>query len=253
MNKIKILFLCAYDYSNVFKELHDLEFQVIIPSAEKMLSADGRNSLLDVLQEKALLLKYDQVAAKIDEINPDVLISFGWRRIITDEMLSNRLLNINVHPAILPQYKGYHPVPHVLLNNEQEHGITAHTITSDLDAGDIIHQAKFEINKFSTLRSLQAQVNDMMPSFMHNLLSILSSESSLKFYDNDTEKTKILAGRRTPEDSQLDGTESLNDAFDKIRACDSERFPAYFMVEGQKVHIKLSRAEVIDKSHELDI
>jgi methionyl-tRNA formyltransferase len=177
----KILFLCGYDYSKVFLELNELEFQVIIPLNEKMLSNEGRYNLQNTLKEKALLLNYEQVAAKIDKLQPDVLISFGWRRIITNNMLNNRKLNINVHPATLPEYKGYHPVPYVLLNNEKEHGITAHIITDELDAGDIVHMEKFNINKFSTLRSLQSKVNDIMPNFIHQLLTKLNADANMTF------------------------------------------------------------------------
>jgi hypothetical protein len=70
---------------------------------------------------------------------------------------------------------------------------------------------------------------------------------------NEQSKTKILAGKRTSEDSQLDGTETLLDAFDKIRSCDDSRFPAFFIVEGEKVFISLSRSEFVERENHFDI
>jgi hypothetical protein len=42
-------------------------------------------------------------------------------------------LAINIHPAILPDYKGYHPLPYIIQNNEKEHGITAHILSENID------------------------------------------------------------------------------------------------------------------------
>lgn len=253
MSSKKIVFLCGYDYSKVFSEISGLDFQVVVPADEEMLSAQSLSNLRNELGDKALLLNYVDVAEKIASLRPDVLISFGWRRIISDDMRQQCGLSINIHPAILPQYKGYHPVPHVLMNNELEHGITAHVVTSDLDCGDIIYQEKFPINKFSTIRSLQSKVNDLMPSFVRNLIERFQSGDDLRLTENKLAGTVVVAGKRLPEDSEIAGDKTLNQAFDEIRACDPERFPAYFMVDGEKVFIQLYRDAKAKREQEFDV
>lgn len=248
----KILFLTAYDYSQAFEGLDSVHFRVLVPENEPMLSDAAYCNLKQALDDKLDVVKYQDVEKFVGQYQPDILITFGWRRIVSDSLLSMSKLNVNVHPAILPQYKGYHPVPHVLLNNEQEHGITAHVITDKLDAGEIIYIEKFAINKFSTLKSLQAQVNTMMPSFVQNLLKKLLNDNVTLIENHDSD-TVIVAGKRTPNDSEISADTSLEKAFDLVRACDSDRFPAYFYINDQKVYVKLYRDIEAERINIFDI
>jgi len=248
-----ILFLCGYDYSLAFEGIGDVEFKVLIPKNEIMLTREQIDNLLSVLGPKAILVSYEDVESEVSRINPDILISFGWRRKISSSVLLGREDNINIHPALLPQYKGYHPVPHVLLNNEVNHGITAHIITADLDAGSIVFKDCFAINKFSTLKSLQNEVNCRMPVFLRGLIKILSNDSGYELLPNDVCNTIVVAGKRSPADSELHPSDTLLDSFDKIRSCDSDRFPAFFVVNGERVYIKLYRGKDAERQNEFDL
>jgi methionyl-tRNA formyltransferase len=248
-----ILFLCGYDYSSSFEGINDIEFKVLIPNNEIMLAREQINNLVSVLGHKAILVNYEDVESEVSRINPNILISFGWRRKIPSLVLLGRKDNINIHPALLPQYKGYHPVPHVLLNNEVEHGITAHIITGDIDSGAIVCKDSFTINKFSTLKSLQNEVNCRMPVFLRQVLNILSKESGYQLIPNDDCNTIVVAAKRSPSDSELHPSDTLSDSFDKIRACDSDRFPAFFVVNGERVYVKLYRSKDAERENEFDL
>ena len=90
-----------------------------------------------------------------------------------------------------------------------------------------------------------------MPKFVNELLELIEG-GDYQIVNNDAGKTKIIASKRTPEDSKLDSTKSLDELFNKIRACDSTRFPAFFLIEGEKVYIKLSR-KISQKECDFDI
>jgi methionyl-tRNA formyltransferase len=180
------------------------------------------------------------------------MLTLGWRKLIQVDRFKSIPLLINVHPALLPEYKGYHPVPYVLLNNESMHGITAHLITSEMDAGDIVLKKEFSITTFSTLKSLQFLVNKEMPLFMKRLISLIRTES-LKLIKNNSEYTKVVAKKRQPEDSEVFLDDSVELMFRKVKASDPERFPPYFVVDGQKVYIKIFRGEDIPRDTEFDV
>ncbi len=238
MNCNKVIILSGYDYSESFKHLSGFDFSVIIPKNEPLLGEEARQRLSSVLGEKLIEINYQGVEQHILAEKPDILITFGWRRIVSTNMINSAKYAINVHPAILPEYKGYHPVPHVLINNESHHGVTAHIITDVLDAGDIIHLEKFEISKFSTLNEIQTKVNNIMPQFLVNLFGKVF-QGDLTLLPNDSSKTKIVAGKRTPEDSEIPLDMPIGQAYDYIRACDEERFPAYIVIDGKRVTLKM--------------
>lgn len=236
----KILILTGYDYSDCFNVLSDYEYTVLVPENESLLDAHSKQRLKSVLDDKYLEMNYKDVSEYVVSERPDILITFGWRRILPDEVIEAAKYAINIHPAILPEYKGYHPVPHVLINNEKQHGITAHLIDSELDSGDIVHQETFPIDKFSTLKDLQTEVNARMPDFIKELCrKVVQGDFELQV--NNSEKNKVIAGKRTPEDSEIDLNMTVKEAYDHIRACDEERFPAYIVIDGQKVILKIEK------------
>lgn len=236
----KILILTGYDYSASFEALCGYDFSVLSPKNEPSLGQGARDNLKRVLDERYTEIDYKDVAQYVIDEAPDFLITFGWRRIIPDEVIRAAKLAINIHPALLPEYKGYHPVPHVLINNESHHGITAHIIDSKLDAGDIIYQKKFEISKLSTLNGLQERVNEIMPSFLHDLcLKVSSGDYTLT--ENKDSGTKIVAGKRTPSDSEIPLDITMAEAYDRVRACDERRFPAFIMIDGHKMLLKIEK------------
>jgi len=242
----KILILTAYDYSKAFEKLpENCEIYCICPKKDKNFDNDVKNKLEEIFKNKYYEIKYktNELEILIKQIKPDVLLTLGWRRIIKKEILDLVPQCINVHPAILPEYKGYHPVPYVLINNEMEHGITAHIINERMDDGYIVLIKKFPISKFSTLKSLQQKVSLVFPDFLLELFEKIKNDE-IQLIENDSSKTKIIAPKRKPEDSEIDSSKTLDELYDYIRACDEERFPAFFYVNGEKVYIHLSRGDV---------
>ena len=65
---------------------------------------------------------------------------------------------LNIHPSLLPKYKGLNTHQRVLQNNEKYSGCTVHLVNSNLDAGKIILQSKIKINKKETSKSLAKRI-----------------------------------------------------------------------------------------------
>lgn len=250
------MILMDYDYTNVFIE-NEIDSQdqitVLIPNKSKHVPEEKINALQGVLGEKLIFIdpKEESIAYWIDVLKPDVLMTMGWRKIISPKVFSSVQLSINIHPALLPEYKGYHPLPYLIMNNEREHGMTAHLISEEVDAGDIIAQHRFKLNKFSTVRSLIDMACNEMPIFFMNVITLVDNDTYV-LKKQDVKQTKVVAKRRVPSDSEVNASKPLIELYDHIRACDQERFPAYFYVNGEKVFIKLER-ETTDKENRYDI
>ena len=65
---------------------------------------------------------------------------------------------LNIHPSLLPKYKGLNTHQRALLNNEKYSGCTVHFVNSKLDSGKIILQKEVRISKVDTVRSLTKKV-----------------------------------------------------------------------------------------------
>lgn len=91
----------------------------------------------------------------VKDFDPDLLISVYYRNIISAEVL--QIVNykaFNLHPSLLPKYKGCFSSVWALLNDEVETGITFHYMDNGVDTGRIILQEKVAINKDETAYSL---------------------------------------------------------------------------------------------------
>ena len=92
--------------------------------------------------------------------NPDLIILAGFMRILSEEFIShykNRILNI--HPSLLPKYKGLNTHKRALAAGDTEHGATVHVVTADLDSGEIIIQKACRIDSNDDEKSLQQKVH----------------------------------------------------------------------------------------------
>jgi phosphoribosylglycinamide formyltransferase-1 len=82
----------------------------------------------------------------IDRQQPDLVILAGFMRVLTPgftEHYRNRLFNI--HPSLLPKFRGLHTHERALAAGETEHGATIHFVTAELDGGPIIVQARVPV------------------------------------------------------------------------------------------------------------
>ena len=96
------------------------------------------------------------VLEDIARLKPDLLVTFAF-----NQKLGNDLLQIaprgaiNVHPSLLPEYRGAAPVARAILNGEGQTGISITKMVEDLDAGDIFAQERYEIEPHQTTGSLE--------------------------------------------------------------------------------------------------
>ena len=83
----------------------------------------------------------------------------GFMKILSNDFIKNfRYKIINIHPSLLPKYKGLNTHKRVLSNKEKYSGCTVHFVTSKLDSGRIVLQKKILIDKNETEISLKRKI-----------------------------------------------------------------------------------------------
>lgn len=106
---------------------------------------------------------YDQaLMAAIDCYQPDLVVLAGFMRILTPEFVAHyhgRLLNI--HPSLLPEFKGLHTHQRALDAHSKRHGCSVHFVTAELDGGPVVAQACVPVMPDDTPITLAERVQTM--------------------------------------------------------------------------------------------
>lgn len=90
---------------------------------------------------------------------PDLIVLAGFMRVLSGAFIDNAPAPmINLHPALLPAYKGLDTHQRAIQAGERHHGCSIHVVTAELDAGAVLTQALLEVNQKDTADSLQARV-----------------------------------------------------------------------------------------------
>ena len=98
----------------------------------------------------------------IDQYQPKLVVLAGFMRILTDTFTRHyegRMLNI--HPSLLPKYKGLNTHQRAIDANDKEHGVSVHFVSAELDAGSVIVQARTQIDAEETADTLAAKVHQL--------------------------------------------------------------------------------------------
>lgn len=94
--------------------------------------------------------------------NPDLIVLAGFMHILSHECVQQFAGKIiNIHPALLPKYRGLHTHQRVLQTQDQEHGSTVHLVTAELDAGQIIAQSRLMIDPEDTPATLEERIKHL--------------------------------------------------------------------------------------------
>ncbi len=101
----------------------------------------------------------EAIHALLKEKNVELIALAGYMRVLTPWLVTQwQGKIINIHPSLLPLYTGLHTHQRVLLAGDREHGCTVHYVTSELDAGPVILQARVPVMSGDTEETLSARV-----------------------------------------------------------------------------------------------
>ncbi|MBA0175848.1 bifunctional UDP-4-amino-4-deoxy-L-arabinose formyltransferase/UDP-glucuronic acid oxidase ArnA [Pectobacterium carotovorum] len=183
---------------------------------------------------------------RIRELAPDVIFSFYYRTLLSDDILQLPSFGaFNLHGSLLPHYRGRAPVNWVLVNGETQTGVTLHKMVSRADAGDIVAQSVVAIDEEDTALTLHGKCRTAAAALLAQQLPLIRSrEITLTRQD---ESRASYFGRRTAADGLIDWHKSAREINNLIRAV-TEPYPGAFTFLGER-KVTIWRARVVkDKS-----
>jgi methionyl-tRNA formyltransferase len=143
------------------------------------------------------------IGAFAERLAPDLVLSVFYRDLLPQAVLSAaRLAALNLHPSLLPAYRGRAPINWVLAQGETQTGVTLHHMIGRADAGDIVGQRAIAIAPRETALSLYRKVEDEGMKLLAEELPRLAAGTAQRIPQDDSRASYF--GRRRPEDGRID-------------------------------------------------
>ncbi|WP_248464860.1 bifunctional UDP-4-amino-4-deoxy-L-arabinose formyltransferase/UDP-glucuronic acid oxidase ArnA [Pectobacterium versatile] len=179
---------------------------------------------------------------RIRELAPDVIFSFYYRTLLSDDILQLPAFGaFNLHGSLLPRYRGRAPVNWVLVNGETQTGVTLHKMVSRADAGDIVAQSVVAIDDDDTALTLHGKCRTAAAALLAQQLPLIRSRE-ITLTPQDEIRASYF-GRRTAADGLIDWHKSAREINNLIRAV-TEPYPGAFTFLGER-NVTIWRARVV--------
>jgi len=129
------------------------------PNAKGLKYAKKYEIQKKIINYKDLKSSEKNILIELNKTNIQIICLAGFMKILTSDFIKKfKGKIINIHPSLLPKYKGLNTHQRVLNNNENYSGCTVHYVNSKLDAGKIILQKKVKIFKNDTSEKLSKRI-----------------------------------------------------------------------------------------------
>ncbi len=101
----------------------------------------------------------DKLQNALVTANPDIICLAGFMRILTPDFIQGwQGKMLNIHPSLLPKYKGLNTHARALAAGDPEHGCSVHEVTAELDGGPVLGQSIINVAADDTAESLAARL-----------------------------------------------------------------------------------------------
>jgi methionyl-tRNA formyltransferase len=162
-----------------------------------------------------------------------VVVAYGL--LIPESLLAERLW-LNVHPSLLPRWRGAAPVERALMAGDQETGVTIHRTTAELDAGPIAAQQRFRIGPEDDAGAVYERSAALAVDLLDEVLPNPS-------FAPQPEEGVTYAEKIRPEDREIDWSRTPQEVYNRIRAL-SPHIGARGELHGRRVTVW--RAQLVD-------
>lgn len=118
------------------------------------------------------IVDFDMLADIIKKNEIDLLLSHAYMKILPVKIIAlPKLGSVNIHPSLLPKYRGPSPTQWVIKNKEKYTGLTCHYIDEGVDSGDIIYQVRVSVVTNDTVNTIIEKMKKKVQGMISESLS----------------------------------------------------------------------------------
>ncbi|MDD4290338.1 MAG: methionyl-tRNA formyltransferase [Patescibacteria group bacterium] len=246
-----IFFGSDINAKNLLEKLVNSHFHIslVITKSEKKTGREKKQNPVKIfcVEKNIDFLEGDSVDKKEIEIikskNPDTGILLAYGALVSQNVIDIFPFGIlNIHPSMLPKYRGSSPVQTALLNGDIETGVSIMLLSKKMDAGPIIVQQKLKIEKSDNYSTLSEKLfNIGIKLLLENLEKYLQKQIIPKEQD---ESLKTITKMIEKSDGLINFNDSAKNIYNKIRAF--EIWPGAYTKFNGKI-LKIIEADYIEK------
>jgi len=182
---------------------------------------------------------------QLKRIAPDLIVSAAFGQVLPPEILSiPKICCINLHPSLLPRYRGPAPIPWTIIRGERETGVTIQKMEEKVDRGAIILQRKIPINLSDTAKDLEEKLALLGADLLVEAIKKIKQNSVQYIVQNKAEAS--YAPKIRKEDGRIDWTKPSLEIHNKVRGLNP--YPGAFtflQIRGCKNKVKIWRTELV--------
>jgi methionyl-tRNA formyltransferase len=244
---IKIIIAGASDFSvPTVKRLNDLDYQIVAvltqPDRPAGRGLKQTKNPVKLLAEKMSLTVLDfksldgeNVFETIKKLSPDLLITIAYGDLIPQKILDiPHCESINIHPSLLPLWRGASPIQSAILNGDTKTGISLIRMTSELDAGPIFATTETPIAPEENAQRLSNRLARMSAILTTNNIEDIVNKNILP--DEQQHQNATYAPKITKKDAIINWSRPAPEILKKIKAFNPWPI-AYTMLEQKNFRI----------------
>ncbi len=199
---------------------------------------------LKVLTPKSL--KNYEAQKEFADFKADAAVVVAYGLILPSEILESPKFGcINIHPSLLPKWRGAAPIQRPLMAGDTETGITIIKMDQGVDSGDIIFQEKFSLQGNETYGELTDKLSKIGAEILVKTLKVIR-DGKAAFTKQDNSLASY-AKKIDKSECEINWQNSAEEIERKIRALNGS-LGAFFWYKNEK--IKIFSAEILDKNYE---
>ena len=168
----------------------------------------------------------------VGQHRPDLIWVADYRYLLPPEIIGlARLAAVNMHPSLLPRYRGRAPINWAILHGETELGLTVHLIDDGMDTGNILAQARFSL---SAEEDVADALNKLYPLYQRLTRQVLDQIANGDVTGRPQEHSQAsVFPRRRPEDGAIDWSADAVSIQNLVRAV-APPYPGAFSFIGRR-------------------
>lgn len=180
------------------------------------------------------------------QLSPDLVVLAAYGQLLPKEIIDQPPLGcLNIHPSLLPKYRGAAPINWAIINGEKTTGVTIMQMTEELDAGDIILQEETPIQGGEAFDQLHDRLSRLGAELLLRAIEMTVSGTAHRVPQDGAAAT--YAPRLKKEDGLLRWDEDGEPIVNLIRGLSSSP-GAFAILNGKKLKILRARAELAETS-----
>ena len=153
----------------------------------------------------------------VKKLRPDLIWITDYRYILPATLIAiPKFGAVNLHPSLLPKYRGRAPINWAIINGETEIGLTAHFVDEGVDTGDIIKQVSISFASDKDVSDVLAALLPQYRKITRDVLSFFDLDEVPRQVQDHAKSTVYPA--RKPEDGRIDWSQSAEKICNLIRA-----------------------------------